>query len=69
MNAHAAAMLEPIGNEAVVLEEVRAEAVIRDLFADVVVTQRYRNWSSTAGFLSFLKISDRNVRFTPRSGH
>jgi len=43
MRASAAAVLESLEGEAVVLEDVRVEATINDLLADVTVTQRYRN--------------------------
>ena len=43
MRTSAAAVLESVHGEGVVLEEVRAEASINDLLAEVTVAQRYRN--------------------------
>jgi Ca-activated chloride channel homolog len=47
MNATSAAILESAHGEAVVLEEVQAEASINDLLAEVTVKQRYRNTEDT----------------------
>ena len=47
MIATAAAVLESGQGEAVVLEEVQAEASINDLLAEVTVKQRYRNPDDT----------------------
>jgi Ca-activated chloride channel homolog len=47
MRASAAAVLESVHGEVVVLEEVRAEASINDLLAEVTVAQRYRNPEDT----------------------
>lgn len=43
MKSGAAAKLESLNGEALFLEEVNAEATVRDLFAEVTVTQRYHN--------------------------
>jgi hypothetical protein len=43
MRAGAEAVLEALDGKTAVLEEVRAEASINDLLAEVTVTQRYRN--------------------------
>jgi Ca-activated chloride channel family protein len=47
MRASAAAVLESSGGEDLVLEEVRAEAAIDDLLAEVTVVQRYLNPEAT----------------------
>lgn len=47
MRVGAAAVLESVRGEAIVLEEVSAEASINDLMAEVTVTQRYRNPEAT----------------------
>ncbi len=47
MRAGPAAVLESVDGEAIILEEVRAEASINDLLAEVAVTQRYRNPEAT----------------------
>ena len=47
MRAGEAAVLKSVRGEAIVLEEVHAEASINDLLAEVTVTQRYRNPEAT----------------------
>ncbi|MBC6439345.1 MAG: VWA domain-containing protein [Rhodospirillales bacterium] len=47
MSVSAAAILKGVRGEAIVLEEVSAEASINDLMAEVTVTQRYRNPEAT----------------------
>ena len=47
MNARQATVLKGVHGEHAVLEEVRAEASINDLLAEVEVTQRYRNHEPT----------------------
>ena len=47
MRASAAAVLESVHGEAIVLVDVRAEASINDLLAEVTVAQRYRNPENT----------------------
>ena len=47
MKSNAAAVLESVHGEGVVLEEVRADASINDLLAEVTVAQRYRNPENT----------------------
>ena len=46
MRASAAAVMETVSGEAVVLEDVRYRANIDDLLAEVTVEQRYRNPNS-----------------------
>lgn len=47
MKAGAAAVLKSTRGELIVVEDVRAEAAINDLFAEVTVTQRYWNPETT----------------------
>jgi Ca-activated chloride channel family protein len=43
MRASAAAVLESISGDNVILEKVSADVSINDLLAEVTVTQKYRN--------------------------